>query len=126
MAKRALMHKLEKSKRIASILGKKCALMCTKCNSCKKNMQEFRNHLIQLIYGKCTKLYSNFVPRLIWQSSYTPEYKVVSWAKKAPVFLKLCNYSKLSNHKPSVRVLLEALWQVLICNSTVLFSSCSC
>ena len=60
MAKHALMCKLKKNERIASILGKKCALVHNKCN-----MQEFSSRLIQLIYGKCTKFYSNFVPRLI-------------------------------------------------------------
>ena len=65
MAKQALMRKLEKSKRIASILGKKCGLMHNKCNSCKKNMQEFSSCLIQPIYDKCTKFYSNFIPRFI-------------------------------------------------------------
>ena len=65
MAKHAFMCKSEKSYRTPSILGKKCALMRNKCNSCKKNMQEFSSRLIQLVYDKCTKFYSNFVPCLI-------------------------------------------------------------
>ena len=37
----ALMCKSKKkSERMTSILGKKCALVSNKCNSCKKNMQE--------------------------------------------------------------------------------------
>ena len=44
------------------ILGKKCALVRNKCNSCKKNMQEFSSRLIQPIYDKGTKFHSNFVP----------------------------------------------------------------
>ena len=51
--------------------------MRNKCNSCKKNMQEFSSRLIQPTHDKCTKLHSNLVPRLIWQSSYTPEYTVI-------------------------------------------------
>ena len=65
MAKHALMRKSKNSERIGSMLEKKCALMHNKCNSCKKNMQEFSSHLIQPIYNRCTKFYSNFVPCLI-------------------------------------------------------------
>ena len=63
MAKPALMRKSEKSERIASILGKKCVLMRNKCKSCKKNMQEFSSRLIQPIYDRCTKSYSNSLIR---------------------------------------------------------------
>ena len=41
------MKNRKKSKRITSISGKKCVLVCNKCNSDKKNMQEEKK-VIQL------------------------------------------------------------------------------